>query len=52
MDAHEIRNSYLAFLEKQGHTVIDRAPLVPRGDSSTLFNGSGMQSLLPYLLGE
>ncbi|TAJ48398.1 MAG: hypothetical protein EPO52_09675 [Herbiconiux sp.] len=52
MDAHEIRNSYLAFLEKNGHTVIDRAPLVPRGDTSTLFNGSGMQSLLPYLLGD
>ena len=52
MDAHEIRNSYLAFLEKNGHTVIDRAPLVPRGDTSTLFNGSGMQSLLPFLLGE
>lgn len=51
MDAHEIRNSYLAFLEKNGHTVIPRAPLVPRGDASTLFNGSGMQSLLPYLLG-
>ncbi|WP_382308868.1 alanine--tRNA ligase-related protein [Herbiconiux sp. UC225_62] len=52
MDAHEIRNSYLAFLEERGHTVIERAPLVPRGDTSTLFNGSGMQSLLPYLLGE
>lgn len=52
MDAHEIRNSYLAFLEQNGHVVIPRAPLVPRGDGSTLFNGSGMQSLLPYLLGE
>jgi alanyl-tRNA synthetase len=52
MDAHEIRNSYLAFLEERGHTVIERAPLVPRGDTSTLFNGSGMQSLLPYLLGQ
>ena len=52
MDAHDIRNRYLAFLAENGHTVIDRAPLVPRGDTSTLFNGSGMQSLLPYLLGE
>ncbi|MCS5735436.1 alanine--tRNA ligase-related protein [Herbiconiux daphne] len=51
MDAHEIRNSYLAFLQSNGHTVIERAPLVPRGDTSTLFNGSGMQSLLPFLLG-
>ncbi|MFB2580127.1 alanine--tRNA ligase-related protein [Herbiconiux sp. P15] len=51
MDAHDIRNRYLAFLEENGHAVIERAPLVPRGDTSTLFNGSGMQSLLPYLLG-
>jgi len=52
MDAHDIRNSYLTYLQAKGHTVIERAPLVPRGDTSTLFNGSGMQSLLPYLLGQ
>ncbi|SMQ68395.1 alanine--tRNA ligase-related protein [Agreia sp. VKM Ac-1783] len=52
MDARQIRNSYLTYLEERGHTVIERAPLVPKGDTSTLFNGSGMQSLLPYLLGQ
>jgi alanyl-tRNA synthetase len=52
MDAHEIRNSYLAFQKSNGHAIIERAPLVPRGDRSTLFTGSGMQALLPYLLGE
>ncbi|ROR80689.1 alanyl-tRNA synthetase [Plantibacter flavus] len=52
MDAHEIRNAYLDFLERNGHALITRAPLIPRGDTSTLFNGSGMQALLPYLLGE
>jgi alanyl-tRNA synthetase len=33
------------------HVVINRAPLVPFGDPTTLFTGSGMQPLLPYLLG-
>ena len=31
--------------------VIPRAPLVPEDDPTTLFTGSGMQPLLPYLLG-
>ncbi|MEF2977321.1 alanine--tRNA ligase-related protein [Subtercola sp. YIM 133946] len=51
MDAHEIRNSFLQYLESRGHTVIPPADLVP-ADTSTLFTGSGMQALLPYLLGE
>jgi alanyl-tRNA synthetase len=52
MNAQEIRNSYLEFFEKRGHTVIPRAKLVPLNDPTTLFTGSGMQPLLPYLLGE
>ena len=34
------------------HEVIERAPLYLEGDATTLFTGSGMQPLLPYLLGE
>ncbi len=52
MDAQEIRAAYLKFFEKRGHKVIPRAPLVPDNDPTTLFTGSGMQPLLPYLLGE
>jgi alanyl-tRNA synthetase len=52
MTAQEIRKSYLKFFEKRGHKVIPRAPLVPDNDPTTLFTGSGMQPLLPYLLGE
>ncbi|RFA07492.1 hypothetical protein B7R21_14960 [Subtercola boreus] len=52
MDAHDIRNAYLAYQRDRGHVQIARANLVPRGDGSTLFTGSGMQALLPYLLGE
>ena len=52
MDANEIRKKFLEFQEKRGHKVIAPAPLVLEGDPTTLFTGSGMQPLLPYLLGE
>ena len=34
------------------HAIVKRAPIYLEGDSTTLFTGSGMQPLLPYLLGE
>ena len=52
MNANEIRKKFLEFQEKKGHKVIAPAPLVLEGDPTTLFTGSGMQPLLPYLLGE
>lgn len=52
MNAQEIRNAYLAFFKERGHAIIPRAKLVPFNDPTTLFTGSGMQPLLPYLLGE
>lgn len=52
MTAQEIRKAYLEFFEKRGHKVIPRASLVPLGDPTTLFTGSGMQPMIPYLLGE
>lgn len=51
MNAQQIRREYLQFFADRKHTVIDRAPLVPYDDPTTLFTGSGMQPLLPYLLG-
>ncbi|HEY8886011.1 MAG TPA: alanine--tRNA ligase [Candidatus Microsaccharimonas sp.] len=52
MNAQDIRNSYLEFFKERGHAIIPRAKLVPYNDPTTLFTGSGMQPLLPYLLGE
>lgn len=52
MTAQEIRTKYLKFFKTRGHTVIPRALLVPQDDPTTLFTGSGMQPLVPYLLGE
>ena len=52
MTGNEIRQRYLTFMEKNGHTIVPSAALVPENDPSTLFTGSGMQPLVPYLLGE
>jgi len=52
MNAQEIRKKYLDFYAQRGHAVIPRAQLVPYNDPSTLFVGSGMQPMIPYLLGE
>ncbi|MBQ2623137.1 alanine--tRNA ligase [Candidatus Saccharibacteria bacterium] len=52
MDTNEIRKKFFEFQVKNGHKVIQPAPLVLEGDPTTLFTGSGMQPLLPYLLGK
>src|SRR6266404_6547236 len=52
MTAEEIRKSYLEYFEGKGHKIIPRALLVPQDDPTTLFTGSGMQPLVPYLLGQ
>ncbi len=52
MNAQDIRNSYIDFYKKRGHAVVARAPLVLEGDPTTLFTGSGMQPMIPYLLGK
>jgi alanyl-tRNA synthetase len=52
MTAQEIRQKYLEFMKQQGHVIVPRANLVPEGDATTLFTGSGMQPMVPYLLGE
>ena len=52
MTANELRKKYLAFFEVQGHAIVPSAAMVPENDPSTLFTGSGMQPMVPYLLGE
>ena len=51
MTAKAIRQRYLDYFEARGHVRIPRASLVPVDDPTTLLTGSGMQPLLPYLLG-
>ncbi len=52
MTVSEVRKKYLDFFRARGHTVIPSARLVPDNDPTTLFTGSGMQPLIPYLLGQ
>ena len=52
MKAIEIRNKYLNFFKKHGHSIIPSAPVIPENDPSVLFNTAGMQPLVPYLLGQ
>lgn len=52
MNTQEIRQAYLQFFKDRQHEIIERAPLVLKNDPTTLFTGSGMQPLLPYLLGQ
>ena len=51
-NANEIRRKYINFFKDKNHAHIERAKLVLNDDSTTLFTSSGMQPLLPYLLGE
>lgn len=52
MKTNDIRKKYLEFFAKHGHAIVPSAPLVPQNDPTTLFTGSGMQPMIPYLLGE
>jgi alanyl-tRNA synthetase len=50
--SQELRQAYLDFFVEKGHALIPSASLVPENDPTTLFTSSGMQPLVPYLLGQ
>lgn len=52
MNAQEIRRKYLEYFINLNHKQLERERLVPKEDPTTLFTGSGMQPLIPYLLGQ
>jgi alanyl-tRNA synthetase len=52
MTVAEVRERFLDFYAERGHNVIPSAPIVPENDPTTLFTSSGMQPLVPYLLGQ
>jgi alanyl-tRNA synthetase len=41
----------LDFFKNQGHAIVPSSSIVPENDPTTLFTGSGMQPMMPYLLG-
>lgn len=54
MTAKEVRKKYIEFFKSppRNHKEIAPAPLVLENDPTTLFTSSGMQPLVPYLLGK
>src|SRR6188472_3566690 len=51
METAEIRRRWLAFFEKNGHTVVPSAPLL-FDDPNLLFVNAGMVPFKPYFLGQ
>lgn len=52
MNSSDLREKFLKFFENRDHAIVSSSPLIPEGDPTTLFTGSGMQPMMPYLLGE
>lgn len=55
MTAKQIIEKYISFFKNikgYEHKEIANSSLIPENDSTTLFTSSGMQPLVPYLLGE
>lgn len=52
MTSNELRQKYIQFFVSRGHREILPAKLVLQDDPTTLFTSSGMQPLVPYLLGQ
>ncbi len=52
MNSRDVRQIYLDFFKERKHAQINPARIVLDNDQTTLFTSSGMQPLVPYLMGE
>ena len=51
METDQIRDSFLNFFSKKGHTLVPSDSLVPANDPSVLFTGAGMNQFKDNFLG-
>lgn len=52
MKTTDVRRKFIEFYQARGHKALPSVSLLPENDPTTLFTSSGMQPLIPYLLGE
>src|SRR6266516_614065 len=51
MNSTELRDKFLGFFKKHGHTIVPSSSLLPT-DPSVLFTTAGMQQFKPYYIGQ
>jgi alanyl-tRNA synthetase len=52
MNSQEIRDKYRSFIQKEGHKFLPSVSILPENDPSTIFISSGVQTMVPYVMGQ
>ncbi len=51
MTSNEIRERFLSYFEKKGHTRVSSSPVIPWGDQTLMFSNAGMNQFKDLFLG-